>query len=246
LRQASRRHRSRHRLTPGIAGAPFVAIRRSGFPVRACLRPTPIRAQYRPNDTRITWNTCDLIQNFCATSSIESRAIQGGGTLLELAFHVERGRIGIITFGAFTQPLIVNTWAPYTVAGTRGVVGAGWTHGLNDTWDSPYQYELWPPIYGCDQLTQIANGPGGWGTCNALGWTGSVTFDFTFHHVVDVRDLWLEIDQTCIYTSIPTHPSGCGNSTVMSATPEPSTWLLLATGLAATGLIHRRRRLRER
>jgi hypothetical protein len=137
------------------------------------------------------------------------------------------------------------------VGGTEPVLGVGWDE-LCDPNAPPAWFVdcsrvsdtmfLFPQIHGCTKLV-----PWYAQTCQQQGFTGSVVFRFDFAIPVLTKDLFVTlhgVDGAC--TLIGNRPdSDCQVVLPATVSPEPSTWVLMATGLVALGIVARRGQLRR-
>lgn len=211
-------------------------MRLTPFALLAALA-SPLSAQYRPNPTTVRWIVCPDPLVACVTAWLTTTPAANGHTLIDLAYHVEAGEISFLTFGFV--PLTVGAFPNPGDESAVGAVAGGPYAGFGRSWDpvgNLYRWEnLGVDIIGCNRPLN-PNGFGGWQTCNAMGLTGAVQWHFDMTTPLDARDLWATASDGNIgYCCIDLNPT-------VSVTPEPSTWILMATGLVGLGLVGWRRR----
>ena len=205
-----------------------------------------------PNPSTVTYSNYCLGSSFvtCASVQIATMATAQGGSSIEIRTRVlDDGFVGFMAFGSVTPGAGLDPIGQFNVGRSYGSAGAvnGRPDAPDDGWDGD-RLEWFPAIYGCDLHgadPNDPNGPGGWQTCDQLGFTGWVVFRLDFSTILNPQNLFVQwesdggVSGECLLSQRDPNPGpGCVAGSI-TTTPEPATWMLMSTGIV--GVVFARR-----
>jgi hypothetical protein len=192
----------------------------------------------------------------CASLQISTVALAGGGTQLDIRIRnlhgtdprADRGThvFDFMAFGSLTRRLRDPFNGPPS-GPTQIAIGP--VHGspdpIDNGWeDEPFEeHQFFPFVAGCalDPSWDLTRFPGGWQTCDSLGFTGWVVYRFDLGNVVDASDIYLNLGVDGGQVGCSVGPGGYAIKCLPDVTtvPEPSTVALMLTGLVGVAAVRR-------
>lgn len=193
----------------------------------------------------------------CASVQVATLLLPGGGTQLDIRVRNLHGThpradpgihvINFMAFGSLTTRLRDPYGGPPALPPQfpDGPV-FGSPDPIDEAWEpEPFeQLQFFPFVAGCalDPSWNLTVFPGGWQTCDALGFTGWVVYRFTLGNVAAASDIYVNLGVDGGQVGCSVGPGGystkCLGATMV---PEPSTVALMTTGLLGLALFRQSR-----
>ena len=199
----------------------------------------------------------------CASVQVSTVSLPGGGTQLDIRVRNLHGThpfadpgihvLDFMAFGSLTHrlrdpyagsPALPPQFPDGPVNGSPDPIDEGWEL-------EPFEeLQFFPFVAGCalDPRWDLTVFPGGWQTCDALGFTGWVVYRFTLGNVAQASDIYVNLGVDGGQVGCSVGPGGYSTKCLGPSTtvPEPTTVALLTTGLLGLVAVGRLRGRRHR